>query len=263
MAVHTMGKPCEMDTIMDIAKKHNLYVIEDSCEAHGAEYKGKMVGHWGDIATFSSHVSHLICSMEGGMISTNNQNIARLAYSLRNHGRGVEFDEEGRRKDSMYFNHERLGGNYKMNDLEAALGRAAISKFWETFNVRRDNLFYLLDKTKDLEDVAYMNVEKTYEKLCPHAFSLTLKDTEHYSPGDLDRYLNDNPIINIRSKRNFGAMPTQHDAFNFLGYKIGEFPESEYVGINGVHFGIHQYVNKADLDKMSDVLHRFFEEYRG
>src|SRR3989344_747458 len=72
MAVHTMGKPCEMDKIMKIARENDLYVIEDSCEAHGAQYKGNFIGKFGDMAAFSSYIAHLICSMEGGMLSTDN-----------------------------------------------------------------------------------------------------------------------------------------------------------------------------------------------
>ena len=78
MAVHTMGKPCEMDVICDIAERNNLKVIEDCCEAHGARYKGKIVGHWGDVATFSAYAAHLICCGEGGMSSTNNKEIAEV-----------------------------------------------------------------------------------------------------------------------------------------------------------------------------------------
>jgi len=249
MAVHTMGKPCEMDTIASIAQKHGLFVIEDCCEAHGAKYNEQLIGSWGNMATFSSYVSHLISSMEGGMISTSDERIAGILRSIRNHGRP---DGE------TYFNHIRFGGNFKMNELEAAVGLADIEDFWSTFNTRKDNLNYLLAKTEDLKEFAFFNSEdKTKETVCPHAFSVTLKDPKHDYPA-LYKHLQDN---RINCKRNFGSMPTQHKAFEFLGHKIGEFPEAEYVGDNGLHFGVHKYLTRAHLDFALEVLHEYFAKF--
>ena len=78
MPVHTMGRPCDMEKICEIAKKHNLVVIEDSCEAHGAKFKDKFVGNWGDMSIYSYYIAHLVCCGEGGMVSTNNQGIGDL-----------------------------------------------------------------------------------------------------------------------------------------------------------------------------------------
>ncbi len=253
MAVHTMGKPCDMDSIMTIAKKHDLKVIEDCCEAHTAEYKGKRVGHFGDIAAYSSHVSHLISSMEGGMVSTNNSHIGEVAKSLRNHGRPV---------DSMYFNHERLGGNYKMCDLLAAVGQAECDRFIETDKIRRANLYYLMNKTEDLQSVAIMNRFNPHEFLAPHAFSVTIRDPSKYSPEELYKFLWNNSTMQTQAKRNFGCIPTQHKAFKYLGLREGDFPEAEFVGLNGVHFGVHQYLAQEQLDAASNLLHDFFSRPR-
>lgn len=254
MAVHTMGKPCEMDRITEIAKKHGLYVIEDCCEAHGAQYNGTYAGRFGDIATFSSYIAHLVCSVEGGMLSTNKPEIEKIARSLRNHGR---------KPGSLYFDHERLGGNYKMHDLEAAVGLSAIGKFWETFNTRKKNIYFMIDATKDLREFAYMTSEADNEVICPHAFSVVIREPKQFNYWDMFNYLGDNPIMNFAyHKRNFGSMPTQHKAFEFLGYKLGEFPEAEYVGNHGIHFGLHQYTTQEQLEKASEVLHTFFKEHK-
>ncbi len=248
MAVHTMGKPCEMDLIMEIAKKHNLLVIEDSCEAHGAKYKGKFIGHWGDMAVFSYYIAHLVCCGEGGMISTNNDKIADILQSIRTHGR---------KGAQLYFDHERLGSNLKMNDMEASIGLSEIKKFWNIFDTRKKSLIYLLYKLKDLEKYAWFNLEEKNDIICPHAFSVTLKDP-NYNYSSLYKFLEDN---SIKCKRNFGSMPTQHKAFSFLGHKIGDFPESEYVGDNGLHFGIHQFLTLDDLDYISEKLHEYFKKF--
>ncbi len=248
MAVHTMGKPCEMDIIMEIAKKHNLVVIEDACEAHGAKYKGKYIGNWGDIAVFSYYIAHLVCCGEGGMISTNNDKIADILKSIRTHGR---------KGGQLYFDHERLGSNLKMNDMEAAIGLSEIKKFRFTFDIRKKNLIYLLYKLRDLEKYAWFNLEDKNDNVCAHAFSVTLKDTK-YKCSELYKFLEDN---SIKCKRNFGSMPTQHKAFAFLGYKIGDFPEAEYIGDNGLHFGIHQFLTLDDLDYISEKLHEYFRRF--
>ena len=86
MPVHLMGKPAEMDAILRIAKKHKLHVIEDAAEAHGAEYKGKKVGAIGDMAAFSLYAAHIVTTIEGGIIITNDAAAAEALRSLRNHG---------------------------------------------------------------------------------------------------------------------------------------------------------------------------------
>ena len=248
MVVHTMGKPCKMDKIMDIAKRHNLKVIEDSCESHGAKYNGKFVGNWGDMAAFSYYIAHLVCCGEGGMVSTNDDKIADVLKSVKSHGR---------RNGDIYFDHVRPGINGKMNDLEASIGLPEIGKFWQTFNGRRINLFYLLNKVKDLQKFAYFNSEGEGEVVCPHAFSVTLKDPR-YNCKELYAFLERN---GIKCKRNFGSMPTQHEVFAFMGHKLGEFPEAEYVGENGLHFGIHQFLTVEDLDFISEKMHEYFARF--
>jgi len=247
MVVHTMGKPCDMDTIIDIAERKKLYVIEDSCEAHGAKYKNKFVGHFGDISTFSFYVAHVIACGDGGMVSMQSKELAEIIESLKTHGR---------KAGTLYFDHIRHGLNFRMNELVASVGIPQLKEFWETFNKRKENLYYLLDKVKDLKEFAHFNIEEPYETTSPHAFSLTLKDPK-YNFHKLYQYLEDN---SVRCKRNFGSMPTQHKAFEFLGHKLGEFPESEYVGNNGLHFGIHQYLTKEDLDYVSNLLHGYFQK---
>lgn len=246
MVVHTMGKPCKMDIVLNIAKDNNLTVIEDSCEAHGARYKDKFVGNWGDMATFSYYIAHLVCCGEGGMVSTNNPELADILKSVRIHGR---------KNGALYFDHIRPGLNAKMNDLEASIGLPEISRFWDTFNKRSENLNYLLKKTRDLREFAFFNAQEPEEVVCPHAFSVTLKHPKYNCPR-LYRYLEEK---SIKCKRNFGSMPTQHQAFKFLRHKKGDFSEAEYVGDNGLHLGVHQYLKPEDLSYVSDCLHNYFK----
>jgi dTDP-4-amino-4,6-dideoxygalactose transaminase len=102
-----MGRMAEMDVICNIAKRHDLIVIEDACEAHGAKYKSIFVGHWGHMSIYSFYIAHLVCCGEGGMVSVNDDDIADILLSTRSHGRPA---------NSLYFNHERTGLNSKMNE---------------------------------------------------------------------------------------------------------------------------------------------------
>jgi len=250
MVVHTMGKPCKMDYIMKIAKKHGLMVIEDACEAHGAKFKGKYVGHWGDVATFSFYAAHLIFASECGMVSTNHEEVAKIIRSIKSHGR---------KDGSIYFDHERLGSNFKTTDTAAAMGLGDVSIFWEIFNKRKRNINYLLENVKDLQEYAWFNSEGENEVSSPHAFSITLKD-EKFNYKEFYEFLDDSGN-GIECKRNFGSMPTQHKAYGFLGYEYGDFPEAEYVGNNGLHFGIHQQLNKEDLDYALERIHDYFNKF--
>lgn len=247
MAVHTMGKPCEMDKIMDIANKYNLKVIEDCCEIHGGKYKDKYIGTMGDMATFSFYVAHIVSCGDGGMVSTNNKETLDLLNSVKHHGR---------KPNSLYFDHLRYGLNFRMNDLTASIGIPEVERFWDIFNKRKDNLNYLKEKTKDLGDLVYFTEEEPHEVVSPHAYSITLKDPK-LDYGRLYSFLENN---GIQCKRNFGSMPTQHGAFKYLGHKLGEFPAAEYIGDNGLHFGVHQYLEKKDLENASDLLHEYFSK---
>lgn len=246
MVVHLMGKPCEMEPILEIAKAHNLTVIEDACEAHGATYKGKVVGTIGDMGTFSFYVAHLIVCGEGGMVVTNNDEIASVVRSAKSHGRPP---------GSTYFDFQRLGFNSRMNDLEAALGLESLENFDATFKKRKDNLYRLLELNQELSEYCYFINEESYEKVSPHAFPLVLKDKK-YDNAKLYCYLESK---GIQCKTLFGSLPTQHQAFDFLDYKYGQFPAAEYVGENGLHFGIHQYLDDDDLYYISDTLKGYFK----
>tara|TARA_R110000824_G_scaffold27012_4_gene92236 strand:- start:1056 stop:2195 length:1140 start_codon:yes stop_codon:yes gene_type:complete len=246
--VHTMGRMAEMDVICKIAEKYNLIVIEDACEAHGAKYKDKFVGHWGDMSIYSFYVAHLVCSGEGGMVSTNSKEIGDLLSSTRSHGRPF---------DSVYFDHQRTGLNSKMNDLEASIGLEAIEVFWDTFWTRHASMKTMRDSCLGYEDVAWFSEEDEGSINCPHGFSITCKKAGAIEivKETLDKY-------NIHHKRNFGCIPTQHRAFADMGHSLGDFPEAEWVGMNGVHVGCHQYLSDEDIQRICKALKEALQKCR-
>ena len=123
--VHLYGHPCDMDPINELAKAHNIYVIEDACQAHGATYKGKKAGSLGDIACFSLFPSKNMTVLgDGGMITTNDEKMAQKVGMLRNHGR------------TQKYVHEILGLNCRLSEVHAAIGREQL-KHLENWNERR------------------------------------------------------------------------------------------------------------------------------
>ena len=243
--VHTMGKPCKMEPILRIARKHKLAVIEDCCEAHGATLNGKVVGSFGEMGLFSFYAAHMICSGEGGMISTNDPELALLCRSIRSHGR---------RGGQLYFHFDRVGYNSKMNDLEASIGLEGLENFDRTFSVRRRYLMRLWELLKPLEDRLLLYPDGPGEVTCPHAFPLVLRDEKQSMEG-LYQHLESN---GIQCKTLFGSLPVQHGAFLFLGYRAGSFPVAERIGRTGLHFGVHQYLTEQDIEYAAETIRNYF-----
>jgi dTDP-4-amino-4,6-dideoxygalactose transaminase len=194
MPVHLMGKPADMDEIMAIAKKNKLMVIEDTAEAHGAEYKGRLCGTIGHMAAFSLYAAHIITSIEGGMIITDDPGKASVLRSLRNHGMENKFD----------FN--RIGFSAKMNEIEAAVGLGNIRIFEQILGKRRRNLLYLIDKFKKFDDYFIYLKEDPGEKIGPHAFSIILKENCPFAKNEFVSFLDEQgstlAICSIQCRRN-------------------------------------------------------------
>ena len=242
MPVHLMGKPAEMDTIMGIAKKHKLFIVEDAAEAHGAEYRGKKIGTMGDMAAFSLYAAHIVTTIEGGIVITNNPKMAEILRSLRNHGMEHKFV------------FRRVGFSAKMNEIEAAVGLGNIKIFQAILERRRRNMNYLIKEFKRFDKYFFSIKEESYEKLGPHAFPITLKKDVGFKLEEFVKYIED---AGVDSRNLFYSIPTQCPGYQFLGHKLGDFPQAEYFGNNGLHIGVHQDLEIADLDYAIQVIEKF------
>jgi len=129
MPMHTYGHPVDMDPLLALAKKHDLFVLSDTAEAHGAEYKGKPIGGLDDLSTYSFYANKIITTGEGGMVTTNNAEIAKIARNLRDHA----FSDE------RHFWHKYLGFNFRMTNMQAAVGLAQTERFDFLVDCRRRN----------------------------------------------------------------------------------------------------------------------------
>lgn len=274
MPVHLMGKPAPMDEINLIAKKKRLFVIEDAAEAHGAKYKGRNIGTLADMAAFSLYVAHIITTVEGGVVTTDRKDFAEILRSLRSHGRACKCEKcvlnissgycskrfsYGKNND-IRFMFERIGYSCKMNELEAAVGIGNIEKFGSILRKRRSNLAYLMDKFLEFGPYLTTIREEKDEQVGPHAFPVIVGDNAGFSRKEIVSCLEKN---GIETRPLFSSMPTQCPGFKFLGYRLGDFPNAEYMGNNGFHIGVHQDLTKEHLDYFLDCVRSFLSKKRG
>ncbi len=273
MPVHLMGKPAEMDTINRIAKKYGLLVIEDAAEAHGALYKGKPAGSLGDLAAFSTYVAHIITTGEGGIITTNREGYGDILRSLRSHGRnctckhcilnaGADYCAKrfrGEGGEDVRFTFDRIGYSCKMNELEAAIGIGAIEVYHQILKKRHDNLMHVLNRFNRFNPYLSTIKEEAHEQIGPHAIPIIINDGAPFSRAQLTRYLE---TAGIETRTLFVSMPTQCPGFEYLGYKLGQFPIAEYMGHNGIHIGVHQDVGIKEMDYVLEKIEGFMGAFR-
>ena len=139
--VHLAGITADLGALLDIAEDHNLSLIEDACQSHGAKYKGKRVGSIGEFGTFSFYPSKNMTTGEGGMITTNDNHLARQCRLLRHHG------------EPHWYTYNRLGWNYRMTEIQGALGRVQLKKLEDYVKVRNENALYLSEAVEEIEGI--------------------------------------------------------------------------------------------------------------
>lgn len=263
--VHLLGLPADMDPIMRTARKHNLKVIEDSCETMFATYKKKKVGSFGDIACFSTYVAHFIVTGVGGFAVTNNSQLYVSMRCLINHGRDSIYltidDNRGvdgsRLKEivAKRFKFIQVGYSYRCTELEAALGIAQLEEKDFIVRKRRENAHYLTENLKDLEKFLQLpGIPPDRE----HAFMLYGLILKKGSKERLVNYLEEN-LIETRDLLPLVNQPIYKKLF---GEDLEEhFPVAKYLDNQAFYIGCHQYFAKNDLRYIVKVFHDYFEKH--
>ncbi|SHF72246.1 CDP-6-deoxy-D-xylo-4-hexulose-3-dehydrase [Caldanaerobius fijiensis DSM 17918] len=206
---HTLGNPFNLDKVMELAKKYNLWVIEDNCDALGAKYRNKYTGTFGHIATFSFYPAHHITMGEGGAVVTNDQELYKIMLSFRDWGRDCWCppgkDNTCRKRFSQQhgdlpfgYDHKyvysHLGYNLKVTDMQAAVGLSQLKKLPEFIKKRQENFKLLYEGLKELED--YFVLPKATENSEPSwfGFPITIKESASFNRNQLIDYLEKNKI---------------------------------------------------------------------
>jgi len=267
-----MGKPVDMDAIASIARKHHLLVIEDAAEAYGAVYKDRNIGTIGDMGAFSLYVAHVINTGEGGIVLTDSEDYAEMLRSLRAHGRACKCKRcisnvtsgycEKRFADSelgdIRFRFERVGYSCKMNELEAAIGLGTLDLYHEIVEKRHRNLMMMVDGFQEFSKHLWTYSEEGHERIGPHAFPFVVNEGAPFSRDELMLHLEKE---GIDARTLFSSIPTQCGGYEFLSHKLGDFPNAEFIGRNGIHVGIHQDVTEQDINWFLSVVRFFIAEH--
>ncbi len=272
LAVHNFGRPAPMAELQDIAARHSVTIIEDAAEAHGARYRGRLVGTMGAMATYSFYVAHILTTGEGGMVLTDDAELARLCRSLRAHGRACDCKVCVLNVDSSYcplrykygedtdirFHFERVGFSSKMNEMEAALGIEQVAKMDDIVRARRERLSYFNEHLAGYEEFLQLFRPAEGEEISPLCYPLVLKAAAPFARFELTKFLEQN---GIETRPAFGCIPTQQPAYKWMGHKTGDFPAAEHVGARGFYIGCHQNISDDDLAYVVGVFEEFFRKH--
>lgn len=220
MPVHIYGHPCDMDAIMTIARKHNLKVIEDCAEAHGALYKGKKVGSFGDINAFSFYSNKIITTGEGGMVVTDNPKLAERARWLHS----LAFDPERR------FIHNEIGFNYRMSNLQAAIGLGQLERIEAIIQRKRDIAYKYNQLLKNVKGIQIPPEEENVKNVY-WMYGITITEDFGMSRDKLKKELYKKGI----DTRFFFSPLHAQTCFNGKGYNEKEFPVSIQLSKTGLY----------------------------
>lgn len=236
LPVHLYGQPADMDAILKIAEDHDLVIIEDAAQAHGAKYKGQKVGSFGTGA-FSFYPTKNMTTGEGGIITTNDGNVAKKAKMIREHG-----------SSRRYF-HEILGFNFRMTDINAAMGVEQLKKLDRFNHARRENAGYLTKKLGDLGGIIlpqiYMDRKHVF-----HQYTIRITEEFEIPRNEVIKKLNENGV----GTGIYYPLPIHKQPFYMdLGYNES-LPISESMANEVISLPIHPQVTRSDLDHVAETL---------
>ena len=252
MPVHTFGQPCEMDSIVKIATKYGLKIVEDCAEAHFAVYKGRPVASFSNIAGSSTYVAHTITTGIGGVITTDDTNLAEIARSLIAHGRActcencIAYNSKQVCKLRMQtemdrrFMMIRLGYSYRIGELEGALGVAQLENKDFIINTRKANAKILTDGLKDVEQYLQLPYYPEYVEHSFMMYPLVIKDDKAFTRNEIVKYLEQNNI-ETRPMLPLLNQPIYKEIFGDIEK---DYPVAQWINNNGFYVGCHHGLSK-------------------
>ena len=271
MLAHTLGNPFNVKKVKEICDRHNLWLVEDSCDALGAKYDGKMIGTWGDIATLSFYPAHHITMGEGGAVFSNNSELMSIAESYRDWGRdcyckpgcddtcGKRFSQKLGSLPQGYdhkYTYSHLGYNLKITDMQAACGLAQLKRLPEFIKARNDNFTYLSKKLSSLSDYIELTVATENSEPSWFGFPITLKADCGVERTDLTKYLDENKI---GTRLLFAGNLIKQPYFEGLNYRVvGKLVNTDITMNQTLWLGLYPGLTRQQLDYSVTKLEDFF-----
>lgn len=274
MVAHALGNPFDLGVISDFAKKHDLFLVEDCCDALGATYRGRKVGTFGALGTLSFYPAHHITMGEGGAVLCNSTIFKRIVESIRDWGRDCYCDPG---KDNTCnkrfewqlgelpfgydhkYTYSHLGYNLKITDMQAAIGLAQMDRLDEFVAARRRNWQYLRDGLQDLEDVMILPVATAESEPSWFGFCLTLRPDAPINREHMLRFLNEEKKIGTRLL--FGGNLLRQPYMIGRDYRVaGEIKNSDIVMERTFWIGVYPGLTTDHLDYVIESLYEYVRD---
>lgn len=266
---HTLGNPFDLERVTDFARKYDLWLIEDCCDAVGATYQGRQVGTFGDLATVSFYPAHHITMGEGGCVLTNRPPLKTLIESFRDWGRdcwcvpgaantcGKRF--EWQLGDLPYgydhkYTYSHIGYNLKLTDMQAAVGVAQLRKLSTFIATRRRNFQFLYENLRDLEEFFILPKATAGAEPSWFGFPLAVRPEAPFSRNEVLRHLDSHKIA---TRLLFGGNLMRQPAYQGVNHrKVGDLANSDFVMNQVLWMGVWPGLSEQMLSYVVDTLHR-------
>ena len=268
---HTLGNPFDLKTVMEIAEKYDLWVIEDNCDALGSKYNGKYTGTFGHIATFSFYPPHHITMGEGGALVTNDAKLKRLIESFRDWGRdcwcepgcddscgkrfGWQFGELPFGYDHKYV-YSHIGYNLKITDMQAAIGVEQLKKLPSFIETRRNNFQMLYNGLKKYDK--YIVLPETEPEVEPSwfGFLMTVREDAGFTKDDIVNYLEKHKIA---TRMLFAGNIVKHPCFEGVNYRVsGDLINTNRIMADTFWIGVYPGLTEEMIDYILMIFDEFF-----
>ena len=240
LPVDVFGQPADMDTIIAIAKEHNLAVIEDSCEALGAEYKNRPAGMLGDFGIFAFYPNKQMTTGEGGLVITNNDKDADYMRAMRN---------QGRAPGDTWLTHTHLGYNYRLDEMSAALGAVQMSRLDEMLGKREQVAMWYKSALADVEGVETLFIDKSTSRMS--WFVYVVRFDKNIDRDELAQKL---IAAGAPVRPYFAPIHLQPYMVEKFGYERGDFPITEDLGNRSLALPFSGVMSKAQVEQVCETI---------
>jgi len=237
LAVDVFGQPADWDKLTEIAKRYNLYLIEDSAEAIGSEYKGHPAGSFGIASVFAFYPNKQITTCEGGVLLTDDENIYKLSRSMRNQGRG---------EDESWLYHTRLGYNYRISDINCALGISQLKRLDKIIEMRDNVAKIYTQKLSEIDEIITPYVHPDTTKMSWFVYVIRLGD--RFGNVHRDEIIKELGNRQIQTRNYFEAIHLEPFYVEQFGYKKGDFPVTEFVSERTIALPFYTTISEEEID---------------